>query len=413
VGRELNLNGVSTINASNAVFNNPGGTISTGALYTGTTLVTSTITIQDGQIYSPDKPVVFSTPSVYMNSVYVSSIQASTLQASSITTTSLVLGADPEIYFGNYYAILASTNCVVTGGPGDWPRPYFISNVKPDGIGTGEPYTVNVVFGNRYPPPGNIIPGQVQGGQMVLYPNGELASQLQFCFIGCSFGITIYGLYGTVQTQGVGFQAGGNLDPNYPVAQFTGTMYGDSAFSAFFSAAFNRNYSILGDSNAGITMRYGALRFPYSLNGVTIDNALNDMTLRTLYYYGGLNFASDPALKENVEDADEERCHEIIQSLPLRRYKYKDAYLSSFHLKDAHRLGFLATELEPYFPNSVLYTQLQSLPEFSTIRTIDTNQVEMAHIGATKHLMHRVEDLTHRVGAALGEISSLKNLLDG
>jgi hypothetical protein len=413
VSQELNLNTVSTINASNAIFNIPNGSISTGSFLTGTTLVTSTIKIQDGQIYSPDRPITFSTPTVFMDSVYVSTLSASTFQVSSIVATNIELGTDPDVFFGNYYSILVSTNCVVTGGPGDWPRPYFISNVQPEGIGPGEPYPVNVVFGNRYPPPGDIIPGQAQGGEMTLYPNGELASQLQFCFLACSFGITIYGLYGTNQTQGVGFQAGGSLDPNYPVAQFTGTMYGDSAFSAFFAAGFNQNYSVLSDSNAGITVRNGAIRFPYSLNGVTIDNALNDMSLRTLYYYGGLNFASDPALKENVEPADEGRCLQAIQSLPLRRYKYKDSYLSTFHLSDAHRLGFLATDVEEVFPKSVLYTKLDSLPEFSTIRTIDTNQVEMAHIGATKHLMHRVEELTARVGAALGEISSLKNLLDG
>jgi hypothetical protein len=413
VSQELNLNTVSTINASNAMFNIPNGSISTGSFYTGTTLVTSTLKLFDGQIYSPDQPIVFSTPNVFMDSVYVSTLSASTFQVSSIVATNLEFGTDPDIFFGNYYEVLVSTNCIVTGGPGDWPRPYFISNVKPEEIGPGEPYSVNVVFGNRYPPPGSIIPGQTQGGSMTLYPTGELASQLQFCFLACSFGVTIYGLYGTNQTQAVGFQAGGSLDPNYPVAQFTGTMYGDSSFSANFAAAFNQNYSILSDSNAGIIVRNGAIRFPYSLNGVTIDNALNDMSLRTLYYYGGLNFASDPALKENIQPADEERCLDIIESLPLRRYKYKDAYLSSFHLKDAHRLGFLATEVEHFFPNSVVYTQLQSLPEFSTIRTIDTNQVEMAHIGATKSLMHKVEELTARIGTAFGEISSLKNLLDG
>ena len=68
-----------------------------------------------------------------------------------------------------------------------------------------------------------------------------------------------------------------------------------------------------------------------------------------------------------------------------------------------HRLGCLATELEPYFPNSITYTQLTGFP--STVRLVDTQQLDMAHIGATKVLMQKVEALE-------AELQALRSLQD-
>jgi hypothetical protein len=116
------------------------------------------------------------------------------------------------------------------------------------------------------------------------------------------------------------------------------------------------------------------------------------MSVRNVFYYGGLNFASDPTLKEDIEDADLSRCYETVKSLPLRRYKFIDTYLSTFNAADAHRLGFLATELEEVFPKSVTYTEIPALQ--STFRVIDSQQIDMAHIGATQHMMRRVEALS-------------------
>ena len=145
------------------------------------------------------------------------------------------------------------------------------------------------------------------------------------------------------------------------------------------------------------------------MNGTTIQNSLNDMSVRNVFYYGGLTFASDPRLKEDIQYADLERCYETVKSLPLRRYKYIDSYLSTFHIADAHRLGFLATELEQVFPKSVICSEIPAL--HSTFRLIDSQQIEMAHIGATKHLMGRVESLYSTLEGLNTYISSVKNLV--
>ena len=87
--------------------------------------------------------------------------------------------------------------------------------------------------------------------------------------------------------------------------------------------------------------------------------------------------------------------------------------MSTFQQKDTHRLGFIATELETVFPKSITYTRMDDIPGYeSTFRMIDTQQIEMAHIGATKVLMNKVSSLYTSMELARQEISTLKNLLD-
>ena len=136
------------------------------------------------------------------------------------------------------------------------------------------------------------------------------------------------------------------------------------------------------------------------------------MSIRSIYYYGALNFASDPALKEHIRDADLDKCYAIVEGLPLRRFKYIDPYMSTFQQKDTHRLGFIATELETVFPKSITYTRIDDIPGYeSTFRMIDTQQIEMAHIGATKLLMNRVSSLYTTMDVLRQEISTLTAIL--
>jgi hypothetical protein len=283
--------------------------------------------------------------------------------------------------------------------------------VKPPGIGAGQPYTVNMSFMLNMNGP--TIPGYyatVMGFN--LFPNGEANSLISLRTNDDATNITtLYGLYGPNQsyvtppgTGGIPLPTGSNPASFLHV---TGTMYGASAFSLQFQSRSNDNFSGI-DSNASITINNGVIRWPYFLNGTTIQNSLNDMSVRNIYYYGGLNFASDPMLKEEIEAADLARCYTTVEQLPLRRYKYIDKYLSTFNVADAHRLGFLATELEQVFPKSVTYTEIPALQ--STFRVIDSQQIEMAHIGATQHMMRRVDALYSTLEGLKGELSTIKNL---
>jgi len=411
---------VSTFSASNVLINNTGGTISTGGLFVNNLLATSTITNYTGQYVTTSGNMRFVASNVFIDNLTISSLTASTIAASTITASQLTIGAIPGANNGPFFVaentLYPSTNVVISGGPGDYLTPFLVSNVQPPGTLPGVPYNVDASFALNFSGPQ--LPGYfatVLGFN--LYPNGELNSQITIRTIDDTNNlITLYGLYGSNQSYSTPPSTGGIPIPYgaLPTSfiHVTGTMYGNSAFSLQFQSRFNDNYVGI-DSNNTLTINNGVLRWPYYLNGTTIQNSLNDMSIRSIYYYGALNFASDPTLKEHIRDADLDKCYAAVESLPLRRFKYIDPYMSTFQQKDTHRLGFIATELETVFPKSITYTRMDDIPGYeSTFRMIDTQQVEMAHIGATKVLMNKVSSLYTTMDLALQEISTLKNLLD-
>ena len=145
-------------------------------------------------------------------------------------------------------------------------------------------------------------------------------------------------------------------------------------------------------------MQNGILKWNYALNATTIQNSLNDISTRNLLYYGSLNFISDPRLKKNIESANLRQCYDTIRDMPLRRYEFIDTYVSTFGITDTRRLGILADEYERHFPKSITL-QEGVVPGFSTIKTVDTQQLEMAHLGATKYLLDEIEELKRVVAA--------------
>jgi hypothetical protein len=158
------------------------------------------------------------------------------------------------------------------------------------------------------------------------------------------------------------------------------------------------------DSNNGIIMNLGTLVFPYQNNGITIDNKYNDASLRTVNYTGSLISASDPALKEDIQDASTAICYTTLASLPLRRYQYSEPYLSTFHVQDRHRLGFLTTDVTPLFPNSVTPCGTVMPWNASTFDTLDMTQIKMTHFGVTKNLIEFMTVLEKEVSTVHAEI---------
>ena len=161
------------------------------------------------------------------------------------------------------------------------------------------------------------------------------------------------------------------------------------------------------DSNAGITMNTGILRFPYANNSITLQNKFNDVSLRSLNYTGSLINPSDPALKEKIEPASLTTCYLTLESLRLRAYNYIGAYESTFHVRDHTRLGFITSEISNIFPRSVTEIPFEEVWANSTIQTLDISQIKYTHIGVTQRLMQEVSTLE----AAVEELSSLRENL--
>lgn len=161
------------------------------------------------------------------------------------------------------------------------------------------------------------------------------------------------------------------------------------------------------NSNTGIIMNSGILRFPHVNNGITIDNRFNDVSTRNVLYTGQLRNASDPVLKEKVEIANSLLCYSTLAQVPLKRYKYIDPYISTFHVKDIHRLGFLTTDVIPVFPKSVHPLGNEEHSWISSSMSIDTSQIKYAHYGVTQHLIGLVSTLEAEVRSLVAQRNTI------
>ena len=371
---------VSTIFMQTATIDNSQGVLNTGAIYASSISVSSLL-FQSGS-FNSSQPIYISSPNTYFQTANTISLNASTIGTSSFVANKLTIGTSniggngPNFFYSTIGG--PSTNVLITGGPGDYISPYFLSNVVPPGQNPTQAYTSYVYFQTNYqslePPPGSVIQYSAS-----FFWGGEINSQLNI-----TNGPNFYGAAQTDQTY-----TGTLTQSSFAISAF---LYGTSRYSVTFNYSYNPTASYI-NSNSYVEFNSGRLNWMYALNGTTIQNSLNDMSIRNVYYYGSLNFASDPRVKTDIENADLKRCYETIGALPLRRYKYKDDYCSTFQISDTHRLGFLATDLLPHFPKSVHQSD-SVYPALSTpLMTIDTAQIEMAHLGATKYLMSEIERL--------------------
>jgi hypothetical protein len=373
-----NFNGgpaLSSINILNSVIENSQGSIYTGAVFTSS-ITTSSLAIQTGNIYSAN-PIIFNTPALAVPNLITSSLTASTFTVSNLTIPRIVIGSSPVTGSNgpDLSYVSGSNNVLITGGPGDYLSPYFLSNVKPTGQDPAQPYTTSVSFNPNFYSQG-MPPGLVIGYTASLYWGNVTTSYLTLVN-----GPTLYSIYGSDQS----------ISGTLPLSSFAiqALLYGNSAINVSFSFQYTPNANSI-TSNTRIEFNNGSLNWNYALNGTTIQNSLNDMSIRNIYYYGSLNFASDPRIKKEVKPADLKRCYDTIASIPLRTYKYIDQYCSTFKVSPSERLGFLATDLLPEFPKSV-HVSDTLFPEFSTdLMTIDTSQIDMAHLGTTKYLIETV-----------------------
>ncbi len=370
---------LSSVSFPNAVINNSAGRLTTATLLTNQ-LTASSLTVTSGLITSPST-IRIQASTVALDNPYFSSLTTSSLQVSTLTATRLTLGAQttsnsPDFVYDTAQGV--STNVLVSGGPGNFLTPFYLSNQIPPGQNPAVAYTTFIGFNADFkgvaPPPGMVIDYAA-----TLFWAGQVNSQ-----IAIGGGPTLSGT------------SGANVSTTGTLAQSTfsinASLFGSSAISVTFQFRYSPNANYV-DSNAGIQFNNGRLNWAYALNGTTIQNSLNDMTTRNLFYYGSLNFASDPRLKEDIQDADLAICYETIRDLPIRQFRYCSAYCSTFQVDSDPRLGVLATDVQRAFPKSVHLSDTL-MPSFGEpLLTVDTAQIEMAHIGATKYLMREVERL--------------------
>jgi hypothetical protein len=150
------------------------------------------------------------------------------------------------------------------------------------------------------------------------------------------------------------------------------------------------------DSNCGIEMNMGALRWNSTLYGTTIQNRFNDISTRSLTYTGALYNASDKNLKRDIEYISAADYEPAFRAIPLRRFAFSDAYCSTFRLEDRHQLGVIATEVKAQHADAV-HTTPTDLCGLSTIESVDRQQLRYLHLNATQALLKKFSTLCGRI----------------
>ncbi len=102
---------------------------------------------------------------------------------------------------------------------------------------------------------------------------------------------------------------------------------------------------------------------------------------------GNWSTSSDERVKEDIQEANVVLLYDIVKSLDLKYYTYKEEYL---HSTDQHVLGWIAQDVEKYFPKSILRAYMYGYDDF---RLLDYDQLLKAMYGALQKVVDDIEEL--------------------
>jgi len=115
--------------------------------------------------------------------------------------------------------------------------------------------------------------------------------------------------------------------------------------------------------------------------------------------------SSDIRLKENIENADLDICYNNIKNLSLKKYKWKDEYVTTENDPDRHKLGWIAQEVELILPKSVKTIEQYG---FNDCKTINTDQIITHMHGCVKKLLNIYENQNNKINNLNLDINEMK-----
>lgn len=146
-----------------------------------------------------------------------------------------------------------------------------------------------------------------------------------------------------------------------------------SANASSFSTNYVSSNLILAGTAVGINKIPG-IGNQLELSG---DNAVQ--ATQTLW-----KTSSDARIKLGIISASLEICYSTIQSLQLKRYEL------TVPSNDKHVIGLIAQDVQTILPKSVRSTTMNGINDFLCL---DYDQIYKMQIGATQHLINRIESL--------------------
>jgi len=246
----------------------------------------------------------------------------------------------------------------------------------------------------------------VNGGQLYMFMgnnNGTTGPNNAYSFISDIIdenNLSINGTQGTqgfqglIGTQGIIGPQGITATPIISITGLTGNiMLTNITGAAANSILYFQNENIYSVSLSGTFVNiqptnkyFGILK---ATPAYTLDIGGNARKSTTTTWLTG----SDERVKENIEDADLNVCYNIVQNLKLRRFRWKEENYPEFN--DRNVIGFIAQEVEQYFPNSVKQSNDHGFVDF---KSIDVDQVYKTMYGSLQKVISDLEILEQELG---------------
>jgi hypothetical protein len=211
------------------------------------------------------------------------------------------------------------------------------------------------------------------------------------------------------------------------------------------STSTNALYSAEGGYDANIALsanRYGQIGIGTTNPAYQIELSTDSAAKPTTSTW---TISSDIRLKENIETADLDRCYDIVNQLPLKRYRWKDDIYGSNQIKDRSKLGWIAQDVESIFPKAVgitpfkynryntttkpvldldgsniydengniVYETIKEIISEETIedcKDLNVDQIYAVMYGTIKKLINIVEDNKTQIDMLKIEIDNLKSM---
>jgi hypothetical protein len=124
-------------------------------------------------------------------------------------------------------------------------------------------------------------------------------------------------------------------------------------------------------------------------------------------YSGFWSNSSDERIKKDIVMADLNICYQNVKNIPLKRFGFKDGIYTETQLADRHGLGFIAQDVQKYFPKAVSAKPMHGLED-----CLDVNQGQIMNslYGCVQKLIEKVEKLEADNETLKTELSELKKL---
>jgi len=215
------------------------------------------------------------------------------------------------------------------------------------------------------------------------------------------------------------------------------TILGSTSTNALYSAEGGYGANIALSANRYGQIGIGTTNPAYQLE-LSTDSAAKPTT-------STWTISSDIRLKENIETADLDRCYDIVNQLPLKRYRWKDDIYGSNQIKDRSKLGWIAQDVESIFPKAVgitpfkynryntttkpvldldgsniydengniVYEIIKEIISEETIedcKDLNVDQIYAVMYGTIKKLINMVEDNKTQIDMLKIEIDNLKSM---